>query len=544
MDEKKQYSAYSIPRREEPSPKRTPNARPAPNALDFSTDVPFAEIEYELPTPSKPAFAPAQPILSRAADPLREKFFAMRSLSSGAPFARSDAKLFFKQAKFMADFTDNYSGSASFFLYAPCYQHMGYGQLRTYFTWRAQAREGQFPPIPISYVLLYIYELLSGIGVQTPRDGLERLLAVWQAYRSQEQSLDSYIPGWIKDYHIYYPLHDSFEAFVRAHQLQYYYQDALALDADAENSFALWSRLSAYDVHKSTYVKAGNEAVMQACFTEVYRAVEALCIASGRTLASLMVDRMHGKMLWTPFQRAVFYPWLAQTDRKLQMPGQEHYACKANRWTVKLPILNPDRRDLIGYLMKKTEACLRQHTKYKYKITANPASFPGLSRCLRRIELPIAALDAAIEKAVAAYLAKQSRTVVRVDPGNLNRIRREALKTQDKLIVPEDQAPILLNREPEPPAPPPAPLPPDSDEAGWAALLATLTATERGALAILLRDPEAIKPFADENGVMLEVLVDQLNEKAADFIGDSLIDSSDDMAVYEDYREILIEMMG
>ena len=53
-----------------------------------------------------------------------------------------------------------------------------------------------------------------------------------------------------------------------------------------------------------------------------------------------------------------------------------------------------------------------------------------------------------------------------------------------------------------------------------------------------------IKAFADENGIMLEVLADSINEKAADFIGDSILEFADGMAIYEDYREKIAEMVG
>ena len=50
-----------------------------------------------------------------------------------------------------------------------------------------------------------------------------------------------------------------------------------------------------------------------------------------------------------------------------------------------------------------------------------------------------------------------------------------------------------------------------------------------------------IKAFADECGVMLEVLVDRINEKAMDFIGDNLMD--DYFALYDDYKDQIKELV-
>jgi hypothetical protein len=44
--------------------------------------------------------------------------------------------VFIRQARFMADFEDDYQKLAPFSMFYPYYQMMSYEQLRTYFTWR------------------------------------------------------------------------------------------------------------------------------------------------------------------------------------------------------------------------------------------------------------------------------------------------------------------------------------------------------------------------------------------------------------------------
>lgn len=544
MDGKKKYAAFSIPQRDGPPAKGVlAHVQIGPLEVVFSTDAPFAEVEYEPQVCS--VSAPAQPIRARASDPVRERFYSMRALASGIPFARNDARLFYKQARFMEDFTDDYPGKAPFFMYYPSYQHMGYDQLRTYFTWRAEARRGVFTPISLSYVFLYIYELLSGIGVQSPADGLDRLMAVWMAYKAQHKALYGYLPGWIKDYHIYYPLPHSFADFVCKHGLQKDYPDPLLLDADAESCFARWNSLSSYDVTKSKFYSEGHDALMRDCFAAVHGGITDLCTRHGFRIEDLLISHIRKGVAWHPFARALFAPSLAQPDRQVEMSGRETYTCKSNRWTADIPVCYADRRELVGYLMKKTEVCLRQAMRYRYKLTANPRSFCNMAGKLGRLHITLAELDAVIEKAVADFHRGLTRTVVVVDGDNLNRIRREALRTQDKLIVPEGEAPPTLAVEP-PGSPdvaqPPEALPAEPD--GWAALGDALRPMEREALRLLLTDGAAIKAFADENGVMLEVLADCINEKAADCVGDSIIDFADSMVLYDAYKEKVVEMIG
>ena len=139
MDEAKKYAGVSIPQRESQLTQTTlPPVQANPvGAVSFEYGE-FAEVEYEVGVtdakarrPSASAIPAAQPIAQREIDPIRELFFHMRNLASGNPFARNDAGLFYKQAKFMERFSDDYWGQARFSMYYPYYQHMGYEQLRT-----------------------------------------------------------------------------------------------------------------------------------------------------------------------------------------------------------------------------------------------------------------------------------------------------------------------------------------------------------------------------------------------------------------------------
>ena len=55
---------------------------------------------------------------------------------------------------------------------------------------------------------------------------------------------------------------------------------------------------------------------------------------------------------------------------------------------------------------------------------------------------------------------------------------------------------------------------------------------------MVLHGEMELKKFADECGVMLEVLADGINEKAMDIVGDNIL--SDDFEIYDDYAGSLI----
>ena len=68
-----------------------------------------------------------------------------------------------------------------------------------------------------------------------------------------------------------------------------------------------------------------------------------------------------------------------------------------------------------------------------------------------------------------------------------------------------------------------------------------LSTEEVQALVVILKGDD-IKRYSHECGIMLEVLIDGINEKAIDCIGDNLLD--EDFILYEDYINQVKEMVG
>lgn len=599
IEEGKKYAALSIPQR---TPRSDDGAAAALAQNDNASKIDLAGTEFAevdlAPAPKGGArfdsalrfyssIAPAEPIAQRAADPIRQVFFDMRSLASDRPFARNDSELFYKQAKFMEDFTDDYAGEAKFNMYFPYYQHMGYEQLRTYFTWRTKVRRGETPQISVSYVFLYIYELLSGIGVDSPMDGLRKLVSVWDGFLRYAPALENYMPKWFKDYHVYYGLPHSFSDFIEEHRLKKFFPLIHILDSGTENSLPAWNSLSRYDVTKSRFYNDGNEQICIDCFDAVIESIAEFCAGRGARFEDLLIYRVSNKTPWYPFRQALFTNWFKQTNRDVILPCQERYYCRNSQWTASLPVYFSTQRDFASYLIKSTEMNLRKATGYKYKLTVETGTSRGAFRELKELGAKNTDIDRVIEQSVADYYRMLTRTVVTVNHENLARIREESLGTQGKLIVPEDgegrgtaasvQEPEAGNhvsglvknsateREGTPVDTTPQglrisgiqdecsglPLPDpglntqsfesytrDSGQPddSWLALRNALGAIEIKALAAALRDETSVKAIAMEHGIMLEILADGINEKAADLIGDSILEIDGGMVIYDEYK--------
>ncbi len=543
----------------------------------------YYEIEYDSsPFPGVGKFVlKAQKIKPEPKDEIRTLFERMRKIARdirGSYYGKSNfynkkvreenSKIFYKQGMFMKDFEDHYEETVPYSEYFPCYQMMGYGQLRTYFTWRTKVRKGVVESVPVSYGYLYIYELLNNIGVSDPQEGLEQLLCLWKKFREYEPSMDKYLLKWVKDYHIYYDL--SFPDFIKEQNLSDQYPDILG----GETMFSMLCAMSKYDIRKSRFYTGDRKELIENCFLFLMDRLNLLFSEHGLDLREFLFPDTRARRLWTPFQNALFYPWRQQRDRRVVFSEKEIYVCSDNRWMVQDYFETAAGKQMIGYFLKKMESVLRQAVHYQYKITAKLEMIDPV--IIKECTDAGIFLEESVAGFVMEYYREATKIVVSVDQHALEKIRREALSTQEKLLVPEEGQKEIFrgsfsyehgHSELEPQKSPKSPLKtaekkfilkepltekmPEAENAGpgntqeedpWRELKQALTQTEQEALKIIVKDISAIRAFADTHSVMLEVLLDGMNEKAADIIGDSILD--EEGMVYGDYIEQVKEMMG
>jgi len=506
----------------------------------------FAEIEISSEK-SQPISPKAQIIGGGTTDPVRQKFYDMRGLASDNPYTWNDAQLFYKQAKFMENFTDDYNGHAEFSMHYPCFQRMGYERLRTYFTWRTAVRRGEFLPTRLSYVFLYVYELLACIGVDSPVQALAGLVALRKNYAEQFPALDDFLPAWFKDFHVYYELPHSFAEFADEHDLRNYFNEIFIFDVDS--GLEAWNKISSYDIEKSKFytVETENAKLLQDCFNAAIRALSALCAEKSIRLKDLFVLTNNHEMPWLPFRRALFHPWLFQLNRHVELPGGDTFLCKNNEWTTLYAAPYSHHKDLAAFIIKKTEACVRDATDFKTKITADTAALYKASTALGALGITSLEISNTIEKSITEFFKEKNRVIVNVDRKNLERIREEAEDITDKLIV-EDEKEKDKTLGVSPPTPPQGdtvPLTPIietayavSEDDIYVQFMQSLTDTEVEALKMIICEDgniNKLKVFTDNRGIMLEILVDNINEKAMDTINDNILELTDTLVIYEEY---------
>ena len=541
-----------------------------------------------------------QPIMPAPAptEPMPAPYRAMRAISrwheeGGHGRWLTEAELFVRQARLMADVVDDHPYTGTFKSYFPTYNAMSDQQLRGYFTWRAAVRAGDVRETSLSFAYVYLYELINGIGVATPEDGFRALVGFWQVYRAFAPEIDRYAKVWIRDYVVYHGLDRALLAESDAVRLDGAFATlrdltraieqaraalpkrgrrapALPLPPDEAGEARLVDALDALSTYRIKLSRLHKdhprdlEHVVCAVYVrmlEYYR----------RQRKKGLLDSFFGEeaaVPYTMFASAVFFEGRPHPNATYELDPVHTYRCEGGLWTCTRVFGAREKSPRLGQIMRACDRKLRVAMGYPHLLKPKDEA-----KYLDQI------IDREIDEWLA-WSAAHAPRVIEIDLSRLSGIRAAAATTREALLVDEEREEVPATPEPSlplepdlplepaavsaPPAPaepaaqpasavlaavppiagmvpapatppavprtpsaPAAPTPPDAPESA-----ALLDEAERTYLAALVDGGAAIPPA----GVSEDMLVDAINEKLFDVVGDTVIEfGPDGPHIIDDY---------
>ncbi|MNM17903.1 hypothetical protein D3C81_281850 [compost metagenome] len=474
--------------------------------------------------------------------------------------------LFVERAKELVSYTEPAAEFTNFKSYWPTYGHMTATQSKWYFYWRNEVRHGRYPETDLSYIFLHVYELINGVGWETPQDGYEQLSALWEAYRSSFKRLDHYLGGWIADFAFVHKLDISLRDIVmRAKGLG---GDLAELElvrclgsSPEQLTLPALALMSDYDVTKSKFFTGTGQEALERYFPLVVALVDGYAL------------RKHGQKLLD------MYPPSPPVVRERYLFRSAVYDISLYGYSVLVPVAriskSPPLRSLITRLLRLTENKLRALMDYRGRLK-------GIS------------IDKEIEELVEKFLEREFRKVEKearsaeivIDRERLHKLRSDSDVVRQLLTIDEQNEPgqetfdsteieeaseataetIETTTEASAPAKPieptivispiamaqmeegteqvqdelteksekARPAPPETPSSStstapasqWENLADALTSLQREAL-LVLAGPEGIEGLfrlAESRGELPDLLIDEINETAMDVLGDLLID--------------------
>lgn len=275
-------------------------------------------------------------------------------------YGRSEAEIFYRQGKFMEKFEDEFDEPCEFLRYFPTYQAMTDRQLRSYFSWRGRLRRGSLQPTSLSYVFVYLYELLNQIGVPSPEEGYHTLKQFWNDYREFEPKLDRYLPLWLRDYIVYYDLDRTFLDDLPPEKFD---SAVLTLqrgrNAGADELFQALNTLSAYDLSGSRFFHEYPEEV-KFVVREVFLALTDYCEKKRK---NDICKRLCGECRissYTIFRSAVFHDRLKRREFCCEINPIHRYFCRNGSWSCERFFRNKSKLRETGMLLKTIDVLMRE----------------------------------------------------------------------------------------------------------------------------------------------------------------------------------------
>ena len=456
-----------------------------------------------------------EPILTTAADLLEftpPRYRQMRRIAKeNRIYLETDPAIFYKQGKFMEDFQDNYEYTGEFFRYYPTYQSMSDRQLRGYFTWRTKVRQGIIERTSLSFVFVYIYELINGIGIDSPMDGYIKLKTLWEAYSPIEPKINRYLAQWLKDYVIYYNLDKSLLENIPG--MGFNNAAAILLDYrshEPEEVFSALNSLSPYNLENSSFYKQYPDEVRYVVFS----AFDSLSQYHTKHRKNSLLEKFFGKVFesdYSIFNSAIFCNPLKIKDATYEISRAHRFRCRNGRWSEERFFHYKDKNREIGKLLKAIDFVMRKHYGFRYSLKVDNITKLYTKTILDAIE------------SLEQDKKRRARAEVKIDVSKLDGIRSSALATQERLITESD----LEDDIPEVVTP--------VDELNPC----NLTTMEYEFVKCLLAG-EDYQDLLNNSGIMESVIVDSINEKLFEIFDDNVIDFNGlRYEVYEDYLEEL-----
>ena len=485
---------------------------------------------------------------------------------------RQICKNFYVQGKFMEDYEDNapWDGVVST-CYWPTYHNLSLAQLRGYFTWRTELRKGNYRKHCETFVSMYLYELLNGIGTKSVEDSLHKMEEFEKGYIDAGFS-DRYLRGrlhrWMLELAVLNGL---------APDIACKYADSDMLEKDAAVEILRYpEKFSAQEVFNALCVFGGKKTaeskLVQEHGTEAINFFAAVwCLASaqyrkdGESLFQLCFGIPSARE-WRPLESTFYYDNYSNSKKRksvtYKLNPSRTYLFKRDKWyEVAHQNYDIDRKRIVN-LLQETDRRLRLYLKTGHPLKER-----------KEAAWAVPYIEAVIEADRKARL-EAARPKISIDFSGLDKIRKDALETQDSLLTEEEtQCTPEFNavnkavrksagskkrtkensaaRKNTAAVLSVAASPHLASEQSEAAVLAApsntsvpLDGMQMQLLRMLLRGEPVQELIAAQHG-MPSVIADAINEALFDLIGDTVVEcDGKTITLVEDYRDDIIGILG
>lgn len=428
---------------------------------------------------------------------------------------------FYLQGKLVASYEDHYEGKQSFLRYYPTYHDLTVGQARTYFTWRTKIRQNIYEKISDSYAYIYLYELLNGIGIKDPEEGLDKLITFNKNYAQRfSPEIGAYLERWIRDYIVFYNINKANDTFfVKEQTNDKKYEQLLSPDQFSNHEVAeSLMKLSNYKISNCPLYKKNIEK-FEHLLVLIWHKILDLRNDGFDFFTSYIAYK--NQMTIQLFSAAVFNHQLEPktTSYEIDQIRKYFYDEEKNTWYCESYWGLTGQKSIMGNFLHEVDREIR----LCFNLGRNLKPRKIEKHYLKAIR------DGIKEYQIEEQKLKQPK--IEFNLSQLLTIRADAAGTRDSLLTEEElQAEQEENKQIEEAVV-------DDEQENYG-----LSSEETTTITLLLKGKDLNKYLKGQH-LMAAVIIDNINEKLFDEFGDNVIEFINDIpTVIEDYQEDLEDM--
>jgi hypothetical protein len=473
------------------------------------------------------------------------------------------ARNFYKQAKFMEDYEDDYQGEVGEISgYYTTYHDLNEKQLRAYFTWRSEIRKGIYNKACTSFIYIYIYELLCGIDASSSYDTVNKL-KTFEEKLSDKDILDVTIK---RNLHKWYFEYSLLHGFSIEKIKEYVDKDVFAQDS-ALDILKNYKKASDEEIFESICFFAGKKGLNSVSlkkerdksifiFAFIWRYILKNVTIEGKGIFSHCFGRIHNRS-WYPLFNAVYWSEKKPENGDYIVNGVRSYHYHDGSWNERGYIKSYFNKKKIDSIFHEIDRKIREEFKLGYYLGQRPDD-----SWIRKD------IEDAFGKAIKE-LKKNERAKINIDFSALKKIRIDAESTKESLLIDEEKETFintevsrvgsesdnesetkngLFNRGIA-----------SEDKTGEIYEVLDISDKDRDMSFIkqnkntdintkILKhiiEEKDYKQLIKSNNLFASIVTDTINEIFFEKIGDNILEcEGDDIYLIEDYREDILDIIG
>lgn len=483
---------------------------------------------------------------------------------------RQQCKNFYVQGKFMENYEDNVPWKGEIYECWPSYHNLSLAQLRGYFTWRTELRKGNYQKNCDAFVLMYLSELFNGIGAVSAEENFHKIQEFKENYIDSELStgyIRYNIQQWMFDFAVVNGLdteiayrYAAYHMLERDSNIEILRNPKKYSDKEIFNALCLFSGRNP----DSSIVIQKDKEIGIYLFAAVWRFASAQYRQGEKDLFELCFGIPYSRY-WHPLNNTLYYSKGKRETVIYELNSCRKYSFQNNIWHEYGYHKWYDGQQHITELLHEADRRFRLYLK-----TGRPLKE-------RKEEAWAVSYIEAVIAADAQAKIEAARPKISIDFSGLDKIRKDALETQDSLLTEEETmgSPEAASKQtgnskhtgtpeyggdaipdaasiPIPAAVPSTASMPSAAAPSGSAFGASgssgesvpLDDMQMQLLRMLLRGEPVLELIAAQHG-MPSVIADAINEALFDLIGDTVVEcDGKTITLVEDYRDNIIGILG